>query len=187
MGDDGRRMKRRDLFPLVSFPALAQYEESKGDVPWVPTPDEVMETVFRMARVTAADTVYDLGSGDGRVVIYAARRFGARGVGIEIEGHRVAEAREAARQAGVSERVRFVEKDLFAAEIGEATVVFVYLYTAVMARLKPKLLAELKPGTRVVGYQFNGMGDWQPRRVDRRHAHPAYLWVVPTRRVSSAG
>jgi len=174
-------MERRALLPLLSSVAFGQYEESKGDVPWVPTPDEVMETLFRMAKLTARDVVYDLGSGDGRVVIYAAKKFGARGVGIEIEGHRVKEAREAATKAGVSRRVRFVENDIFKADIGEATVVFLYLYTAVMTRLKPKLFAELKPGTRVVAYQFNGMGEWQPARVDRSHDYPAYLWIVPTR------
>ena len=174
-------LSRRALFPLLSTVALAQYEESKGDVPWVPTPDEVMNTLFRLARVNARDVVYDLGSGDGRVVIYAAKHFGARGVGIEIEGHRVAEANTAAQAAGVANRVRFEEKDFFKADLREATVVFLYLYTAVMAKLKPKILAECKPGTRVLGYQFNGLGDWQPRRVDRRHHHPAYLWIVPTR------
>ncbi|MCC6538671.1 MAG: class I SAM-dependent methyltransferase [Bryobacterales bacterium] len=174
-------MRRRVFLPLLSTAALAQYEESKGDVPWVPTPDEVMETLFGMARLTASDTVYDLGSGDGRVVIYAAKKFGSRGVGIEIEAHRVKEARAAAKTAGVDKRVRFVERDLFKADFREATVVFLYLYTAVMAKLKPKILAECRPGTRVVAYQFNGMGDWQPARVDRSHDYPAYLWIVPTR------
>lgn len=175
------RFSRRALFPLLSSLAYGQYEESKGDVPWVPTPDEVMNTLFRMAKLTARDVVYDLGSGDGRVIIYAAKHFGARGVGVEIEGHRVQEARQAAETAGVAARVRFVEQDLFKADIREATVVFLYLYTAVMAKLKPKLLAELSPGTRVVAYQFNGMGDWRPQRINRRHDHPAYFWVVPTR------
>lgn len=179
-------MLRRSLFPLLSGALFAQYEESKGDVPWVPTPDEVIGTLFRMAKVTARDVVYDLGSGDGRVLIYAAKHFGTRGVGIEIEGHRVREARAAAAAAGVTGRVEFIERDLFNAEIGEATVVFLYLFTAVMSRLKPKLFAELKPGTRVVAYQFNGMGDWKPARVNRRHPYPAYLWIVPTRPASSA-
>jgi len=171
--------RRRLLLPLLSLPALAQYEESKGDVPWVPTPDEVIDTMFRMAGVTAKDTVFDLGSGDGRVVLYAARHFQARGVGIEIESHRVAEARAAARAAGLSRRVRFIEQDLFKADLKSATVVYLYLYTAVMTRLKPKLLAELKPGSRVVAYQFNGMGDWLPDRVDKTHPYPAYLWTIP--------
>lgn len=172
-------MHRRTFFPLVSRLAFGQYEESKGDVPWVPTPDEVLDTAFRMARLKASDVVYDLGSGDGRVVIFAARKFGASGVGIEIEGHRVKEARKAAQAAGVGKRVRFVEQDLFKAEIGEATVVFLYLFTAVMTRLRPKLFADLKPGTRVVAYQFNGFSDWKPVLVNRSHPYPVYLWIVP--------
>lgn len=178
-------MRRRAILPLLAVPAFAQYEESKGDVPWVPTPDEVMNTLFRMAKLTARDTVYDLGSGDGRVVIYAAKHFGARGVGIEIEAHRVEEARRNAVAAGVADRVRFVEQDLFKADFADADVIFLYLYTAVMAKLKTKILAGCKPGTRVVAYQFNGMGDWKPARVSRRHDYPAYLWIVPTRPASS--
>jgi ribosomal protein L11 methylase PrmA len=174
-------MHRRMFLPLLSSAVFGQYEESKGDVPWVPTPDEVMDTMFRMAKVKARDIVYDLGSGDGRVLVYAAKKFGARGVGVEIEGHRVKEAREAARSAGVSDRVRFVEEDLFKADIGEATVVFIYLFTAVMTRVRPKLFSELKPGTRVVAYQFNGFTDWKLARVDNSHPYPAYLWVVPKR------
>ncbi|MBI2686185.1 MAG: class I SAM-dependent methyltransferase [Acidobacteria bacterium] len=174
-------MRRRSFFPLLSVPVLAQYEESKGDVPWVPTPDEVIDTMFRMAKVSAKDTVYDLGSGDGRVLIYGAKHFNARGVGIEIEAHRIKEAREAAIAARVNKKVRFIENDLFKASVKDASVVFLYLFTAVMARLKPKLLAELKPGTRIVAYQFNGFGDWKPAQVDNTHPYPAYLWVVPTR------
>lgn len=173
-------MRRRSLLPLLSLAVRGQYEESKGDVPWVPTPDEVVDTLFGMARVRDKDVVYDLGSGDGRVVIRAAAKFGARGVGIEIEGHRVAEAREAARKAGVARRVRFIEQDLFRADLREASVVYLYLYTAVMERLMPKLRAELRPGTRIVAYQFNGFRGWEPSAVDRSHPHPAYLWVIPS-------
>ena len=174
-------MQRRAFLPLIGTSVLAQYEESKGDVPWVPTPDEVMNTLFRMAKVTPRDVVYDLGAGDGRVVIYAAKHFGARGVGIEIEGHRVKEARQAAKEAGVASRVKFVEQDLFKADIRQASVVFLYLYTAVMARLQDKLRTELRPGSRVVAYQFNGLRDWKPDQIDNSHHHPAYLWTVPTR------
>ncbi len=175
-------MLRRAFLPLCANLAFAQYEESKGEVPWVPTPDEVMDTLFRMAKLSARDTLIDLGSGDGRVLIYAAKKFGARGIGIEIEGHRVKEAEAAARAAGVADRVRFIEQDLFQADLTSATVVFTYLYTAVMARVKPRILSQCKPGTRVIAYQFNGMGEWKPSRVNRRHDYPAYLWVVPTPR-----
>jgi len=166
---------------LLAAPALAfgQYEESKGDVPWVPTPDEVIDAMMRVARATPRDTVLDLGSGDGRVLIYSALKFGTRGIGVEIEGHRVAEARAEAEKAGVSQKVRFVEQDFFKADVAEATIVFMYLFTAVMGKLKPKLLAELMPGTRVVAYQFNGMGDWKPSKVLRDFQHPIYYWEVP--------
>jgi len=174
-------MNRRAFLPLMSSLAFGQYEESKGDVPWAPTPDEVMDTLFKMAQLNSRDVVYDLGSGDGRVLIYAARKFGARGVGIEIEDHRVKEAREAAEKAKVSKRVRFIEQDLFKAEFAGATVVFLYLFTAVMTKLQPMLFAQLKPGTRVVAYQFNGFKDWKPARVDNTHDYPAYLWIVPNR------
>lgn len=171
-------MKRRAFLGAPAL-AFAQYEESKGDVPWVPTPDEVIDAMMRVARATPRDTVLDLGSGDGRVLIYSALKFGTRGIGVEIEGHRVAEARAEADKAGVTEKVRFVEQDFFKADFSEATIVFMYLFTAVMGKLKPKLLAELKPGTRVVAYQFNGMGDWKPKRVIRSFHYPIYYWEVP--------
>jgi len=176
-------MLRRD-FLLSSLPApvLAQYEESRGETPWVPSPDEVIDTMLRLARVGQRDTVYDLGCGDGRIVIAAARDFGARAVGIDIEPERIAEANEAARKAAVSERVRFLEQDFHQADLSAATVVALYLYTREMTKLKPKLLAQLKPGARVVAYQFNGMGDWKPESVIRKHDYPVYLWTVPKRR-----
>lgn len=172
-------MHRRLFLQSVLAPvALAQYEESRGETPWVPSPDEVIETMLRLARVTRDDVVYDLGCGDGRIINMAAKKFGARGVGIDIEPERISEASEAARAAGVSDRVRFVEQDFHQADVSSATVVTLYLFTAVIAKLKPKLQAELKPGTRIVAYHFNGMGDWKPRKVVRKHRHPVYLWVV---------
>jgi len=178
-----RKMLRRTL--LGALPAVfarAQYEESRGDVPWVPSPDDVIDTMLRMAKVKSTDVVYDLGCGDGPIVIAAARKFGARGVGVDIEPVRVQEAQAAAHAAGVTGRVSFFEQDLFQTDIREATVVTLYLFTKVIERLKPKLLAELRPGARVVSYQFNGMGDWKPRQVVRKHKYPIYLWVVPRRR-----
>jgi len=160
-------------------PALSQYMETRGDAPWVPTPEEVVDTMLRLARVGVKDVVYDLGSGDGRIVIAAAKRFGARGVGIEIEPELVKEAREAAKAAGVAGRVKFIEQDLFKADISRATVVTLYLFTKMNERLKPRLLRELKPGTRVVAYQFNGMGDWKPQQVVTSHPYPVFFWVVP--------
>ena len=168
-------MRRRTF--LLSPLALPQYEESRGETPWVPSPDEVIDTMLRMARVGSRDMVYDLGCGDGRVVI-AAARMGARAVGIDIEPVRISEASEAASKAGMAERVRFIEQDFHQADISSATVVALYLYTREMAKLKPKLLGQLKPGSRVVAYQFNGLGDWKPTKVSRKHHYPVYLWVV---------
>ncbi len=174
-------MKRREFlvaWPLA-VPAAAQYEESRGETPWVPTPEEVVDTMLRLARVTAQDTVLALGCGDGRIVVAAARDFGARGIGLDIEPVRIEEANAEARKAGVDGRVRFAVQDFHQASFGEATVVTIYLYTRVMTKLKPKLLAELKPGTRVVAYQFNGMGEWKPKKTVKKHRHPVYLWIVP--------
>jgi cyclopropane fatty-acyl-phospholipid synthase-like methyltransferase len=168
-------MLRRTI--LLSPLALPQYEESRGETPWVPSPDEVIDTMLRMARVGSRDVVYDLGCGDGRVVI-AAARMGARAVGIDIEPVRISEANEAAAKAGMAERVRFVEQDFHQADITSATVVALYLYTREMTKLKPKLRAQLKPGSRVVAYQFNGMGNWKPKKMSRKHHYPVYLWVV---------
>lgn len=162
--------------------ALAQSAPARTpDVPYVPTANNVVEAMLKLAQVTPADVVYDLGSGDGRIVIAAARQFGARGVGIDINPERIREANANAQQAGVTGRVRFIEGDLFTADIKEATVVTLYLLSTVNERLRPKLLAELRPGTRIVSNTF-GMGDWKPDKeieIDGRHI---MLWIVPERR-----
>lgn len=167
---------------LLTPLGLPQYEESRGETPWVPSPDEVIDTMLRTARVGRRDIVYDLGCGDGRIVIAAARDFGARAVGIDIEPVRIREANEAARAAGVVKRVRFIEQDFHQASVRGASVVALYLYTREMAKLKPKLLAQLKAGSRVVAYQFNGFGDWTPTQVIEKHHYPVYFWTVPERR-----
>lgn len=149
------------------------------DVPYVPTPEDVVSEMLRVAVVTQKDVVYDLGSGDGRVVIAAARDFGARGVGLEIDRHLVAESQNNAREAGVAHLVEIVHADLFRTDLSPATVVTFYLLPSVAEALRPKLLRELAPGTRVVSHNY-GMGDWEPRqsvRVDERHV--VHLWVVP--------
>ncbi len=178
---DRRLFTRLITAGLAGLPAHSQYMETRGDAPWVPTPEEVVDTMLRLADVGPKDVVYDLGCGDGRIVIAAAKQFGARGVGIDIEPELLQEAREAARKAGVSRRVKFFNQDLFQAKIAGATVVTLYLFTKMNERLKPRLLKELKPGSRVVAYQFNGMGDWKPEQVVTSHPHPVYLWVVPKR------
>ena len=150
------------------------------DVPFVPTPDEVVAGMLALAGVRAGDVVYDLGCGDGRIVIAAARRRGVRAVGIDIDPRRIAEAEAGARRAGVADRTRFVRQDLFDADLREATVVTLYLLPSLNVRLRPKLLAELAPGTRVVSHGFD-MGDWKPARVERAGSSTIYLWIVPER------
>ena len=152
-----------------------------SDVPFVSTPDRVVERMLQLAKVGPEDVVYDLGSGDGRIVIAAARKHGARGVGIDIDPQRVKEGSDNARRAGVADRVEFREGDLFKADISDATVVTLYLMTGVNLRLRPKLLNELKPGTRVVSHAF-GMGDWKPAAIERIGTSTVYYWVVPERK-----
>jgi ribosomal protein L11 methylase PrmA len=152
-----------------------------SDVPFVPTPNAVVTRMLEMARVGPKDVVYDLGSGDGRIVIAAARQYGARGVGVDIDPERVKEARLNARKAGVAERVEFREGDLFKADIREATVVTLYLLPRVNLQLRPKLLSDLKPGTRIVSHGFD-MGDWQPAATARVSGNIVYYWVVPERK-----
>ena len=156
-----------------------------ADVPDVRTPYPTVRAMLQLASVTDRDVVYDLGSGDGRIVIAAAREFGARGVGVEIDPALVTQSRATARRLDLGERVRFVEQDLFATDLGEATVVTLYLSPDLNRRLRPKLLAELAPGSRVVSHDFD-MGDWPPDRVvrvqDDGREQVLYLWVIPPRR-----
>ena len=151
------------------------------DVIFVPTPNEVVATMLRMAAVTKKDTVYDLGCGDGRIVITAAQRYGARGVGIDIDPERVAEATENVAKAGVADRVKIIRGDLFEADISAATVVTLYLLTDLNLKLRPKLLRDLKPGTRVVSHAFS-MGDWNPERTEEVSGTTVYLWRIPPRK-----
>ncbi|WP_430422034.1 SAM-dependent methyltransferase [Phenylobacterium sp.] len=153
------------------------------DVIYVPTPYEAVDAMLALGEVKAGDVLYDLGSGDGRIPIEAARRFGARGVGIELSEARVAEARANSRAAGVDHLVRFRRQDLFAADIGEATVVMLYLLPELNQRLKPKLRA-LPPGTRIVSYTWD-MGAWVPEKiVTVAPGVQIYLWRVPEKGVA---
>ena len=182
-------MKRRQF--LAGLSALGMYRLAGAaeqeaalrgpDVIFVPTPGEVVDTMLRMAAVTKKDTVYDLGCGDGRIVITAAQRYGARGVGIDIDPDRVSEATENVKKAGVADRVRIVRGDLFEADISAATVVTLYLLTDLNLKLRPKLLRELKPGTRVVSHAFS-MGDWNPERTAEVGGTTVYLWRIPARK-----
>ncbi len=165
----------------MAFQAAASADHGahrNPDVPYVPTPHEVVMEMLKLAGVTNRDTVYDLGCGDGRIVIAAAERFGARGVGVDLNPDRIREAEENARKAGVQKKVHFEENDLFLVDIHEATVVTLYLLPSVNARLKPKLLSDLKPGTRIVSHSFD-MGDWEPAKTAEVEGRRLYLWVVP--------
>ena len=150
------------------------------DVIYVPTPYEAVDAMLKLGEVGANDIVYDLGSGDGRIPIEAAKRFGARGVGIELSAPRVAEARANAKASGVDHLVRFRRQDLFATDFSEATVVTLYLLPELNERLKPTILA-MRPGTRIVSYTWD-MGDWTPdKTVEVAPGVQIYLWRVPPR------
>ena len=168
--------------PSSPAPAPSPTAKAKLDVPYVPTPEAVVEMMLRMAKVGKDDFLYDLGCGDGRIVITAARKYEARGVGYDIDPQRIKESDENARRAGVTDRVRFVQGDLFEADLSGATVVTLYLLPEVNLKLRPKLLRELKPGTRVVSHNYD-MGDWDPLEFVEVDAggekHFIYSWVVP--------
>jgi SAM-dependent methyltransferase len=148
------------------------------DVKFVPTPPAVVARMLRMAHVQEGDVLYDLGSGDGRIPIMAARAYGIYAVGIDIDERRIAEANERARLAGVTEHVEFLLGDLFAADIREATVVTLYLLDVLNERLRPTLLRELLPGTRIVSHAFR-MGNWEPEQRAQVDGHMIYGWTVP--------
>ncbi len=154
----------------------------KPDVPFVATVDEVVDAMLKTAGVTEKDTVYDLGCGDGRIVIAAASRYGASGVGIDINPQRIRESRRNARQAGVHHKVSFVAQDFFKTDLSQATVVAIYLDPKINLRLRPKLLRELKPGARVVSNSFD-MGDWKPDKTVKLTVAGSectiYYWVIP--------
>src|SRR5207249_6017537 len=130
-----------------------------------------------LAKVTSSDVVYDLGSGDGRILIAAAKTYGARGVGIDIDPERVREATANARSSGVGDKVTFRAEDLFTADISPATVVTLYLSPSVNSRLAPKLMRELKPGTRIVSHAFD-LGDWKPQQKMTVSGRPIVFWIV---------
>lgn len=168
------------LLSLALLPASAARAQPhwQFDVPFVPTPYVVIGEMLRLAEVTPRDFVMDLGSGDGRVLITAAKTFGARGVGVDLDGDLVAESTEAAKAAGVADRVQFLQQDLFKTDLGQATVITMYLLPGVMARLQPRLL-ELKPGTRLVSHDFR-LGDWKPDFTTQIRKN-TFLWIVPAR------
>jgi len=154
-----------------------QAQEVQLDVPYVPTNQETVEEMLKLAGVKPGDVVYDLGCGDGRIVITAAKKFGARGVGVDLNPQRIQEANENAKKAGVTEKVTFIEGDLFDFDFSEADVVTMYLLPSVNLKLRPKLQKELKKGARIVSHDFD-MGDWEAdKTVDLGH-DTIYLWVI---------
>jgi len=164
---------------LAAAPAAAR--EQQPDVIFVPTPYEVVDEMLKLARVRKGDVLYDLGSGDGRIPVTAAKRFGVRAVGIDIDPQRIKEANENARKNGVARLVTFRQEDLFKTDFKEASVVTLYLLPDLNVRLRPRLLAELKPGTRIVSHQFD-MGSWKPEKKVELNGRVIYLWTVPARK-----
>jgi SAM-dependent methyltransferase len=174
---------------LAASFAAAQSPPPKLDVPYLPTTEEAVRAMLKLADVKSSDVVYDLGCGDGRIVVAAAKAFGARGVGIDIDPARIAEANANAKKAGVEKLVRLEEADLFQADIHQASVVTLFLLSSVNLKLRPKLLADLKPGTRIVSNTFD-MGDWQPAKEldlgdsdsgDNYFSRKLFMWIVPER------
>jgi SAM-dependent methyltransferase len=175
------------VLSVVVVAAQSAAPRREPDVPYVPTTEAAVQAMLKLAEVKKTDVVYDLGCGDGRIVISAAKDLGARGVGIDINPVRIGEAKENARKAGVEKLVRFEENDLFEADIHEATVVTLFLLPHINLKLRPKLLHDLKPGTRIVSNTFD-MGDWKPEKeaivpdTDEQSylSHKLYFWIVPS-------
>jgi SAM-dependent methyltransferase len=153
-------------------------EMHEAEVMYLPTPQHVVDEMLRLAGLKRGDVLYDLGSGDGRIVLTAARRYGVRAVGIELDARRVEQARRSAEALGVAHLVEFRQQDLFESDFAEATVVTLFLFKEMNLRLKPRLLAGLRPGARVVSHRFD-MGDWRPERETVARGHPLYLWTIP--------
>lgn len=170
------------VYKLLLFTALSLgcslLPVAVGDVPYVPTPQSVVDKMLEIADIGPGDVLYDLGSGDGHIVITAAKQYDARGVGIDIDPERISEARQNAEEAGVSDRVTFKEGDLFDADLRDADAVTLYLLPSVNLRLRPKLLEELRAGTPVVSHAFD-MGDWEPLDTFEVEGDTIYYWKIP--------
>jgi SAM-dependent methyltransferase len=168
---------------------LPSYSQATGqprdlDVPYVPTPQPVVDEMLKLAQVKKEDVVYDLGCGDGRIVVTAAKQFGARGIGVDIDPERIKDSKANAQKAGVTDRVKFVQSDLFKMDLKEATVVTLYLLPEINLKLRPKLFRELKPGTRIVSHDFD-MNEWKPEKTVRVRAdreHTLYFWTIPEKK-----
>ena len=167
---------------LFSATALVFAQDAPAlDVPYVPTRQTVVDAMLKMADVKNGDVLYDLGCGDGRIVVTAAKQYGATGTGFDIDPERIAEANENAKSAGVSDKVTFVNANLFETDLSGASVITLYLLPDVNMKLRPKIMA-LKPGTRIVSHAFD-MGDWKPDKVDLVDGATIYLWTVPEKKL----
>lgn len=189
--------------PAPQTETKVQNIQCQLDVPYVPTPNKVVEEMLKLANVRENDILYDLGSGDGRIVITAAQKLGTRGIGVDMDPQRIQEAIENAQKAGVDDRVQFLQQDLFQTDVSKATVVTLYLLPEINLKLRPQMLSQLKPGTRIVSHDYD-MGDWKPQRVvvvqgpqkgeetlyrdetcytrllpAPQRKHTLYYWVVP--------
>ena len=165
---------------VACITATAVDDQRPTLAPYIPTPQDVVDRMLEVAEVTNKDTVFDLGCGDGRVVVTAAKKYGARGVGIDIDKDRISESKRNARDAGVAQLVRFEQGDILTADVSTATVVTLYLVSSANLKLRPILTRQLQPGSRIVSHAF-GMGDWQPDKVDkftdaRGDERVIYLW-----------
>jgi SAM-dependent methyltransferase len=173
--------KAFDLVELTTPRAIhAQDLESKKIVPFVPTPQEVVDKMIEIAGVKKGDVVYDLGSGDGRIVITAAKK-GARAVGFDVDGDLVKESRENIRKAGLQELAEIRHQDILTVDLSGASVVTMYLLPDVNLKLRPNVLSQMKPGSRVVSHAFD-MGDWKPDKTERVNGRTIYLWTVPPKK-----
>jgi precorrin-6B methylase 2 len=148
------------------------------DVIYVPTPPDVVAAMLKAVKLTKDDIVYDLGCGDGRIVVTAAKEYGARGIGIDIDPQRIKEANENVLKNGVADKVKILQQDLFESDFHDATVVTLYLLPSLNLKIRPKLLKELKPGSRIVSHAFD-MGDWQPEQTIDVGGRTVYMWTVP--------
>jgi predicted RNA methylase len=168
-------------FGFTDRPALAQAQpdpQLRLDVPFVPTPQPVVEKMLEMAKVGKNDMLYDLGCGDGRIVITAAKERGARGVCVDLNPQRIAEAKANAADARVDDKVKFIQGDLFKADFSDATVVTLYLLPSVNRALRPQLWKQLKVGTRVVSHDFDMGPEWPPQRVEKAGGKTIYYWTI---------
>ena len=172
------------LFMAVAVSNFATAQQSKVkpalDVPYVPTKPKVVDGMLKLANLKKGDVLYDLGCGDGRIVVAAAKQYGVTAVGFDIDPDRIAEANANAKAAGVSNKVKFVNANLFNVDLSKATVITMYLLPTVNMELRPKIL-KLKPGTRIVSHAFD-MGDWTPQKTESVEGATIYFWTVPNRK-----